>query len=556
MNKKILLISSMLLTLVLITIVIFNNTNSNESNIISNTNKDKQVINNNMITMMYETDAGTGIYEETKDTTWPESGYIFNENLSGCENGGELEYNSINNTVNLLSNKSDNCYVYFDKYDGVWIDNVSITNVTGSSVTLDISATSENGSITTYYYSLNDSEEYQETTSNPITINDLNKLTEYKITIYAVDSTNARSNIYEISATTTDISIPVINSVSASNITTSGFTLTVDATSDVEIERYYFYVNGDGENYAGTSTTPEYTFNTLKDNTNYTIIIFAENNNGIFSNKYSINITTDKIPILLADYIKGLYISQGSNGIYYHTSSLANSAADNSYRYSGVNPNNYVCFGSDAATCPAANLYRIIGVFGNEVKLIKNTSYGSYAWDSGNSNTWNSSTKPDIRTTLNSTFLNTLSSTWQNKIATHAYKVGGITYTNGVSTPRTAYNYEVGSSSSSTTDNMKIGLMYVSDYGFAASNSVWTSTLGSYSSSRDNNWMYLGSYEWTISRDSSHSNFAFYVHSSGTVTYDMYLVSYSRAVRPVFYLTSSTEYLSGSGTSSDPIRIQ
>ncbi len=546
----------MLLTLVLITIVIFNNTNSNESNIISNTNKDKQVINNNMITMMYETEAGSGEYVETKDTTWPESGYIFNDTLSGCENGGELEYNSGNNTVNLLSNSSDKCYVYFDKYDGVWIDNVSITDVTGSSVSLNVDATSENGNIINYYYSLNDNE-YVSTNTNPIVIDNLNKLTEYNIKIYAVDNTGARSNIYELDVSTTDISVPVINSVEVSDITDSGFTLTVDATSDVEIERYYFYVNGDGENYAGTSTTPEYTFNTLKDNTNYTIIIFAENNNGIFSNKYSINITTDKIPILLADYIKSLYTSQGANGLYYHTSSLANSAGDNSYRYAGANPNNYVCFGSDAATCPAANLYRIIGVFGNEVKLIKNTSYGKYAWESdyiGQGNTWNSSTKPDIRSTLNSTFLNTLSSTWQNKIANHAYKVGGMAYSNGTSTPRTAYNYEVGSSSSSTTDSMKIGLMYVSDYGYAASNNYWTTNLSSYSSAASSNWMRLGSYEWTISRRPDLSRSAFGVFSTGDVSATV--VSDSLAVRPVFYLTSSTEYLSGSGTSSDPIRIQ
>ncbi len=55
-------------------------------------------------------------------------------------------------------------------------------------------------------------------------------------------------------------------------------------------------------------------------------------------------------------YIKTLYTSQGSNGIYYHTSSLANSTGDNSYRYAGSNPNNYVCFGSTASTCPSANL--------------------------------------------------------------------------------------------------------------------------------------------------------------------------------------------------------
>ena len=60
----------------------------NNVNVMQNINKDSQVINSNMLTLMYETNAGSGIYEETKDNTWPDSGYIFNEVLSGCENGG------------------------------------------------------------------------------------------------------------------------------------------------------------------------------------------------------------------------------------------------------------------------------------------------------------------------------------------------------------------------------------------------------------------------------------------------------------------------------------
>ncbi len=553
MKKKILLISSILLTFILIVFISLNNTNNENKNVLSNTNKDKQVINSNMITMMYETEAGTGIYEETKDTTWPESGYIFNKNLSGCENGGELEYNSINNTVNLLSNKSDNCYVYFDKYDGVWIDNVSVTNVTGSSVTLDISATSENGSITTYYYSLNDSEEYQETTTNPITINDLNKLTEYKISIYAIDSTNARSNIYEVMVTTTDESGPVINSVSVSNITTSGFTLTVDATSDVGIERYYYII--ESEDIAGTSTSNTYTFDGLEIGTTYNIVVFAKDNNNNQSSEYELEVETEST-LLLAEYIKSLYSAPGVNDLYHHTSDLTDSAGDNSYRYSGANPNNYVCFGSDAATCPSDNLYRIIGVFDDEVKLIKATSYGDYAWDSGNNNTWNSSTKPDIRSTLNTTFLNSLSSTWQNKIATHSWKVGGMEWDNVYSgTAKTAYNYEVGSNSSSTTDSMKIGLMYVSDYGFAVSNSYWTTALGSYNNTnlRNNNWMYLVSTEWTISNNSDDSVGVFIVYASGEV--GLTGGEYSSAVRPVFYLISNVAYISGTGTQANPFRI-
>ena len=78
--------------------------------------------------------------------------------------------------------------------------------------------------------------------------------------------------------------------------------------------------------------------------------------------------------IYLADYIKALYQVDGVNDIYYHDGVGIYSdqeAGDNSYRYSGANPNNFVCFGSDATTCPNDNLYRIIGIFDNQVKLIK-----------------------------------------------------------------------------------------------------------------------------------------------------------------------------------------
>ena len=51
------LISSILLTFILIVFISLNNTNNENKNVLSNTNKDKQVINSNMITMMYETEA-------------------------------------------------------------------------------------------------------------------------------------------------------------------------------------------------------------------------------------------------------------------------------------------------------------------------------------------------------------------------------------------------------------------------------------------------------------------------------------------------------------------
>ncbi len=263
-------------------------------------------------------------------------------------------------------------------------------------------------------------------------------------------------------------------------------------------------------------------------------------------------IQQNELSTTLAEYVIGQYTgTDGENGLYYHDADLANGAQDNSYRYAGANPNNYVCFGSDAASCPSDNLYRIIGVFGNEVKLIKSTSYGKYAWDSGSDNIWDLSTKPDIRSTLNTTFLNTLSPEWQDKIATHAYKVGGMA-NSSTNTAKQYYNTEVGSSSSSTTDSMKIGLMYVSDFGFAASSDYWTTELYNYEPAKSSNWL-AGLTEWTISRISDDASIAFRVNSTGCVVNDV--VGSTNAVRPVFYLNSSISYVSGSGSSADPIRI-
>ena len=257
---------------------------------------------------------------------------------------------------------------------------------------------------------------------------------------------------------------------------------------------------------------------------------------------------------LLADYVISQYTgTQGDNALYYHNSTLTNGAGDNSYRYAGASDsvNNYICLGSDATTCPDANLFRIIGVFGDQTKVIRAKSVGNQKWDTNNSNTWASSS---LNTYLNGTYLTSLG-TLAEKIATTTWKVGGGAYANiSQSVPKTAYQYEVGSSASTTTVDKKIGLMYVSDYGYAADQSGWTTKLSSYSSNTSKNWLYLGSYEWTISRDSGTTNYAFYVRGTGSV--DVYSATISYAVRPSFNLESSVKYVSGSGSMSDPIIIE
>ncbi len=256
----------------------------------------------------------------------------------------------------------------------------------------------------------------------------------------------------------------------------------------------------------------------------------------------------------LAGYVISQYTGvDGENSIYYHDADLVNGAGDNSYRYSGANPNNYICFGSDAETCPSDNLYRIIGVFDDEVKLIKSTSYGNYAWNSSDSNVWNSTTKPSIRTTLNSTFYNSLDETWQDKIVSYDWKVNGVDWSSTY-TAKQFYDDEL-KNSSSVVDNMKIGLLYVNEYGFAASSNYWTTAIYSYDNStlRSNNWLYLGTDEWSISRLPSYDNLAYTFNANGRISNSG--ATYKRVIRPTFYLNSGVLYISGTGTSSNPIRI-
>ena len=266
-------------------------------------------------------------------------------------------------------------------------------------------------------------------------------------------------------------------------------------------------------------------------------------------------------PGTMACDIARLYTEVGENVLYYHDgqgtyTNADQEAGDNSYRYSGANPNNYVCFGATGADCQnAENQYRIIGVFNNQVKLIKATSYGSYAWEqdySTQGNTWDETTKPDIYTTLNTTYYNTLSSEWQNLISESTWQVGGMANSR-TNTAKQYYDIEVGTGQSGYEETMKIGLMYVSDYGYGASPEKWTTALYEENYGTDN-WLYLGgNYEWLISRTSDDS--AFYVHSfyGGRVNYAY--VSNPDAVRPSFYLESSVGISGGTGTASDPYRL-
>ena len=65
--------------------------------------------------------------------------------------------------------------------------------------------------------------------------------------------------------------------------------------------------------------------------------------------------------------------------------------------------------------------------------------------------------------------------------------------------------------------------------------------------------MYMGLYEWTISRNAVYSGSAFRVSGDGGVT--GLNVGSNFGVRASFSLESSVSYVSGSGSMSDPIVI-
>ena len=469
---------------------------------------------------------------------------------------------------------------------------------TWNSITLTPTGTDGTNTIDHYEYSI-DNGAYQ--TSN--VFSNLNENTQYTIRVKAIDTAGRESNVYETKVTTDTYELPVINNVTVDS-TSNSITINVNATGGDGSIVSYHYSRDDGSNYT-ESNNASYTFNDLTSNTTFYIKVYVTDSNGRVSSEYSTSITIknptlaeictsgDNLASCIAEF--NTLVGDGAEGLYYHdgTGSYANAdqeAGDNSYRYAGANPNNYVCFGSDAATCPTENLFRIIGIFGNQIKLIKHeyansnwlgndnaynhssytrnhpsSSYykGSidqsmvpvYYWTKSGNNNWNHSV---LNTgNLNQTYLNAIGEKWSNLIATTNWQVGGNTVANIKSgSVKTVFTNEIVSPTSSITYSGKIGLMYISDYGYAATPENWNTTMETLNTNanRNNNWMFMGLWEWTITRTSDNTNSAFALLYLGNI--DSYNIDNSfYAIRPCFYLNSNVTMTSGTGTQADPYRI-
>ena len=279
------------------------------------------------------------------------------------------------------------------------------------------------------------------------------------------------------------------------------------------------------------------------------------------------------------------------------------------YRYYGPSPNNYICLDMEGgSTCPDKHLYRIIGSIYEEnagknlLKVIKATpltdgTTSTFGWDykvtngSGSSdNIWATITNGNYSNSLTSgaslmKLLNSgawwngtsgsyykfsskatnvdftnykLSDKAKSYISTSRYYLGG--YSTSYITTNEMYGYERGTRRKDGNRPLYwdgyVGLMYASDYGYAAGNSCVNGTrlLDYEVECRNNDWLYISNTDqWLMVPNSINFGLVFYVGSSGYI-YDSsdFGIYIDRSVRPVFYLTPSASITSGTGTLTDP----
>ena len=316
-------------------------------------------------------------------------------------------------------------------------------------------------------------------------------------------------------------------------------------------------------------------------------------------------------------YINNLYNNSTktpvtNNSITYQYDTKNNLMQDTAgnIRYYGASPNNYVYFNCDSYPSTNCELWRIIGVFDGKLKLMRNSTIGLYSWDTSASsvnsgygvNEWSQADLMKLlnpghesesvggslyynsksgtcynnskyaTTSCNFTSTGIKNDTTRNMIAETTWNLGGWNTPDIYS--NVMYEKERGTTvisnpsdgiTRATTWTGKIALLYPSDYGYATDLSKCSQTLVNYDSNTDsyacrsNDWMYsifkTNSYNWLLTSHSGYANTAFYVPSTGSVSYGNYRVSYARGVAPVLYLGSDQDIVAGDGSQSNPYRL-
>ena len=298
-----------------------------------------------------------------------------------------------------------------------------------------------------------------------------------------------------------------------------------------------------------------------------------------YSYKFRVNINNEAAPVKEDHALTFAKSKVGTDGLEPITHTIDNTLQVDSkfateYRYRGGDStvNNYVTFNNE--------VWRIIGIIPtetingnveNRIKIIRDESIGNMYWNTTKDTTtssWNNWVTGTLNTYLNNDYYNTLSSDAQNMIGTAKYYLGGYNDSNITSdvmwqyerkndANRTGYYY--GTNPIMQNDvSKKIAIMYASDYGYAASKECSKGLSYYYEDSNcitSNNWLDKSQDEWLLPQYSGNSSGAFFVRSSGDVTYGGVVNGGEYAVRPVLYLSSNVKISGGEGTSQKPYQL-
>ena len=312
----------------------------------------------------------------------------------------------------------------------------------------------------------------------------------------------------------------------------------------------------------------------------YALFSFTKTSNNIIEG------TVGDLSTIGTDTLIKLTDNKDNSGLYTithaadNTLQIGETESVTEYRYRGANPKNYVTFNNE--------VWRIIGVFPtddgtgnieNRIKIIRNESIGNKYWNTtqvSSTSSYNNWTEATLNTELNGTYLNGLSGEAQSMIGNAKYYLGGydgrISSGQGFSqTSIDMYSYERKIKNTISNEfyygtnpnsyNNKLGLIYVSDYGYASANCE-NKMLKRVSSSQEDlrtcvntNWLYnIKVDEWTLSQVTSYYTVVFYATSNGYVNSNS-VNYYQYAVRPTLYLKSNIKITGGDGTSSDPYTL-
>ncbi len=208
----------------------------------------------------------------------------------------------------------------------------------------------------------------------------------------------------------------------------------------------------------------------------------------------------------------------------------------------------------------------------------------SYYWNSSkgntsteilhtNNNIWSTSNLNLIN--LNQNFYEYLLKKEPNlKIQKHSWQIGPVTHLLNNNSPE-SYAYELGSSRTKVGEEKclnegnltkicqledveyenYIGLMYVSDYAYAAKPQLWGDNLHRENKDMENieNWIYIGLYEWTISSATDLNTSYILGYTNGIERYNVW--SGMVGIRPCFYISSDSKIKEGKGTKENPYQL-